>query len=315
MTSPQGLERLDAQLVAEATLFRVPLTAASLPTIRASLDQRRAEQVADTDPGGVVVASSSVEVAGRPVGLRVYRGTTQDPAPVVLFFHSGGLVLGNLDTDHARCLALARGAECVVISVDYRLAPEHPYPAAVEDCLGVTEVVLADPGTFGVDAGRLALSGSSAGAGLAAAVALCLRDRGGRQPVLQLLHQPMLDDSTATPSMREFTATPGFDSESARFSWDSYLAGRPAEGYASPARAESVAGLPPAHICCSEVDPLRDEAIDHARRLLEAGVPTELHVVPGTCHGFDSFAPQHPFSVGETQAQVDALRRAFARAA
>jgi acetyl esterase len=314
MTSPQGVERLDPQLVAEATLFRVPLTVESLPVIRQSLDQRRAEQAAATDPGGVVVESATVEGSGRAVGVRVYRGTAQRPAPVVLFFHSGGLVLGNLDTDHLRCLALARGAECVLISVDYRLAPEHPYPAAFEDCLGVTEAVLADPAAFGADTGRLALSGSSAGAGLAAAVALCLRDRGGRQPVLQLLHQPMLDDSTATPSMREFTATPGFDSESARFSWDSYLAGRAAEGYASPARAESLAGLPPAHICCSEVDPLRDEAIDHARRLLEAGVPTELHVVPGTCHGFDSFAPQHPFSVRETQAQVDALRRAFARA-
>jgi acetyl esterase/lipase len=313
VTSPQGLDRLDPQLVAQSTLFRVPLTAESLPSIRQSLDERRAQQVAATDPGGVSIASSTVELPGRSVGIRVYRGSPDRAAPVTLFFHSGGLVLGNLDTDHLRCLALARGAECVLISVDYRLAPEHPFPAAFDDCLGVTEAVLADPGTFGVDAARLALSGSSAGAGLAAAVALCLRDRGGPQPVLQLLHQPMLDDTTATPSMREFLATPGFDSESARFSWDSYLQGRPAEAYASPARAASFTGLPPAHVCCSEVDPLRDEAIDLARRLLEAGVPTELHVVPGTCHGFDSFAPGHPFSVRETAAQADALRRAFAR--
>ncbi|SEO49363.1 alpha/beta hydrolase [Trujillonella endophytica] len=313
MTEPQALDRLDARLVAEATLFRVPLTVESLPVIRQSLDARRAEQAAATDPGGVAVEDSSVDLAGRAVPVRIYRGTADRSAPVVLFFHSGGLVLGNLDTDHARCLALAAVAECVLISVDYRLAPEHPYPAAFEDCVGVTEAVLADPGAFGVDGARLALSGSSAGAGLAAAVALALRDRGGPQPVFQLLHQPMLDDATATPSMREFVATPGFDSESARFSWDGYLAGRPAEAYASPARAESFAGLPPAHICCSAVDPLRDEAIDHARRLLEAGVPTELHVVPGTCHGFDSFAPNHPFAVRETAAQVDALRRALDR--
>jgi acetyl esterase/lipase len=314
MTSTQGLERLDPQLVAEVALVRVPFTAAALPAIRQSLDERRAQLAAATDPGVVTVEDSSVNLPRRSVGIRVYRGTRARPAPCVLFFHSGGLVLGNLDTDHLRCLALAREAECVLISVDYRLAPEHPFPAAFEDCLGVTEAVLDDSQAFGVDPARLALSGSSAGGGLAAAVALCLRDRGGRQPVFQLLHQPMLDAATATPSMREFVATPGFDAESARFSWASYLAGRPVEAYASATRADTLEGLPPAHICCSEIDPLRDEAIDHARRLLESGVPTELHVVPGTCHGFDSFAPSHPSSVSELQAQVDALRRAFARA-
>jgi acetyl esterase/lipase len=314
MTAPQGVDRLDGQLVAMSTLFRVPLTTESLPGIRQSLDQRRAEQVAATEPGDVEVESSSVQLAGRSVAVRIYRGTRQRPSPAVLYFHSGGLVMGNLDTDHSRCLALARAAECVVLSVDYRLAPEHPFPAAFDDCREVTDAVLAHPGDYGVDPARTAVSGSSAGGGLAAAVALSLRDRGGRQPVLQVLHQPMLDDSCGTPSMREFVATPGFDSGSARFSWDSYLAGQEPTGYSSPARAGSWAGLPPAHICCSEVDPLRDEAIDHSRRLLQAGVPTELHVVPGTCHGFDSFAPGHPFSVRETQAQVDALRRAFARA-
>ena len=313
MTAPQGIERLDPELVAQSTLLQVPLSAGSLPVIRQSLDQRRAELAGTTDTGGVTVEDAAVAVDGRTVAVRVYRGTAERPAPVVVFFHSGGLVLGNLDTDHLRCLALARGAECVVVSVDYRLAPEHPFPAAHEDCLGVTDAVLADPARFGVDPARLALSGSSAGGGLAATVALSLRDRGGVQPVFQLLHQPMLDDATATPSMREFTATPGFDSVSARFSWDSYLAGRPPTAYASPARAASSAGLPPAYVCCSDIDPLRDEAIDHARRLLEAGVPTELHVVPGTCHGFDSFAPRLALSVGETRAQADALRRAFGR--
>jgi acetyl esterase len=313
MTSPQGLDRLDPQLVAGTMLFRVPLTEQSLPATRQSLDERRAAQVAGTDPGDVRIESSAVELLDRTVGVRVYRGTGRPVAPAVLFFHSGGLVLGNLDTDHARCLELARGAECVVISVDYRLAPEHPFPAAFDDCLEVTEAVLAEPAAHGVDATRVVLSGSSAGAGLAAAVALCLRDRGRVQPCFQLLHQPMLDDACATPAMREFVATPGFDSESARFSWDAYLQGRPASAYASPARAESLAGLPPAYVCCSEVDPLRDEAIDYARRLLEAGVSTDLHVVPGTCHGFDSFAPAHPYSVRETRAQVEALRRAFAR--
>ena len=196
MTAPQGIERLDPQLVAEATLFRVPSDDGSLPTIRASLDQRRAEQAALTDSGDVRVEGTTVDCRGRSVAGAGVPGHRASPRrPSVLFFHSGGLVLGNLDTDHARCLALAGGAECVLISVDYRLAPEHPFPAAFDDCRGVTDAVRADPETFGVDPDRLALSGSSAGGGLAAAVALSLRDRGGPRPVLQLLHQPMLDDA------------------------------------------------------------------------------------------------------------------------
>jgi acetyl esterase len=309
MSTPQGIQRLDPQLVATSTLFRVPLSDDALPAIRQSLDARRAEQARTIDTAAVSVESSSVELLERTVELRVYRGTSERAGPVVVFFHSGGFVLGNLDTDHRRCLALARDAQCVLISVAYRLAPEHAFPSAFDDCLGVTETILADPGRYRVDPDRMVLSGSSAGAGIAAAVALRLRDQGGRQPCLQLLHQPMLDNSCSTPSMREFVATPGFDSESARFSWASYLRGQSPDSYASPSRATSLVGLPRAYICCSEVDPLRDEAIDYARRLVEAGVSTELHLVAGTCHGFDSFSPDHPSSVSEHLAQTEALRR------
>jgi acetyl esterase len=261
-----------------------------------------------------------VDLPGRSIAVRVYRADglgTDSAAPTVLFFHSGGLVLGNLDTDHARCVELARGAGCQVISVDYRLAPEHPFPAAFNDCLDLTKAVFADPTGYRADPARLVLSGSSAGGGLAAAVALRLRDESllegaGPEPLLQLLHQPMLDDSCATPSMLEFRATPGFDSESARFSWAAYLNGAPATPYASVTRSDALVGLTPAYICCSEVDPLRDEALAYGRRLVEAGVSTELHLVPGTCHGFDSFAPGYERSAQEMGAQTAALRRAFA---
>jgi acetyl esterase len=313
VTTPQGLDRLDPEFVAQTTLFRVPLSDETLPAIRQSLNDRRAEQARTLDPGQVVVERGSLALPGAEIALRIYRGTTQAIAPAVVFFHSGGLVLGNLDTDHARCVALAGGAQCVLISVDYRLAPEHPYPAAFEDCSAVTAAVLNNPDGYGVDPARVALSGSSAGAGLAAAVSLRLRDQGGLQPCFQLLHQPMLDHSCATESMREFVATPGFDSESARFSWAGYLAGRSAEPYISPAWAASLAGLPPAYVCCSEVDPLRDEALQYAQRLVRAGVPTELHLVAGTCHGFDSFGPNYSQSITELQLQVAALRRAFDR--
>jgi acetyl esterase/lipase len=314
VTSPQGIERLDPEFVAATPLYRVLLTDETLPVARRSLDERRAAFVAEFDTGRVIVESSTVELPDRTVDLRVYRGSPELQAPVLVFFHSGALVMGNLDTDHARCVAMARDAGCVVVSVDYRLAPEHAYPAALDDCVAVVRAVATEPERFGVDPGRLAIGGNSAGAGLTAAVALRLRDEGGPRPCFQLMHQPMLDSSCATPSMKEFVATPGFDSESARFSWDGYLRDQPVTAHASPSRAESLAGLPPAYICCSELDPLRDEAMEYARRLVEEGVPTELHLLAGTCHGFDSFAPAHALAVSALDEQSAALLRAFATA-
>jgi acetyl esterase len=307
----QGLDRLDPAVVAALPPMRVALAAETLPMIRASLNERRAQFVAGFDTGFVSVEHGAVRTPERPVDVRVYRGTAERSAPTLAFFHGGALVMGNLDTDHLRCVALARDSGCVVVSVDYRLAPEFPYPAALEDCASVVAALAARPEELGVDPTRLAVGGNSAGAGLAAAIALRLRDEGGPALCLQLMHQPMLDWSCATPSMKEFTATPAFDAEGARFSWHGYLAGRPATAYAAAAAADSLAGLPSAYLCCSEVDPLRDEAIDYARRLVEAGVSVELHLVPGTCHGFDSLVPAHPRSVRALADEAAALRQAF----
>jgi acetyl esterase len=307
--NPQGLDRLDPALAALTTLATLGLTEATLPVIRQSLDSRRAEAARALDPTPVTVTDEEVDRAGAPIRVRVYRGTTEHPAPALLYCHSGAFLLGNVDTDHARCVTLARTARCVVVSVDYRLAPEHPYPAALEDCLAVLHR-LRD-GAWGADAARLAVGGNSAGAGLAAAVALRARDEGGPALRLQLLHQPMLDHRCATASMEEFVATPGFDRLSARFAWASYLGSALPTPYASPSLAPSLAGLPPAYIACSEVDPLRDEAIAYAQELLRAGVATELHVYPGTCHGFDSYLPDHPLAVRAVAEQCAALARAL----
>ena len=308
----QAVERLDPALVAAApALVPLGLDAATLPAIRASLDQRRADAARGLATGAVTVEAATLTLADRAVGLRVYRGTAARRAPALLYLHSGAYVLGNLDTDHARCVALAREAGCVVVSVDYRLAPEHPYPAALDDATAALAALHAAPAGYGVDPGRVAVGGNSAGAGLAAAVALRARDTGGPPLRFQLLHQPMLDHRCGTPSMREFTGTPGFDAASARFAWSCYAGdGSP---YASPTAARSLAGLPPAYVSCSEIDPLRDEAIAYAWRLMEHGVPTELHVHPGTCHGFDSLAPSLSRSTAALSAQARALAHAFAR--
>lgn len=289
------------------------LSSDNLPAIRISLDTRRAEDASTLATGPVLVDDATVTTGGRAVDVRVYRGGKGGKPPVLVYVHSGGYVLGNLDTDHRRCVDLARLAGCVIVSVDYRLAPEAPHPAGLDDCMTVLDEVLDHPERFGVDADRVAIGGSSAGAGMTAALAQRVRDeRGDGVLRLQLMHQPMLDRRCSTPSMREFEGTPYFDAHSARAAWEMYVGDGADRPYLAAADATSLAGLAPAYVSCSEVDPLRDEAIDYARRLVEHGVPTELHLYPATCHGFDSVAPEAPLAVTVAAEQADALRRAFA---
>lgn len=296
------VDRLDPALrhLADA---RIDLSPGLLGVVRDSLNQRRAETARHVDMIGV-------EFENREAGdvpVRIYRGGPA-PSPTVIYCHAGAFVLGNLDTDHLQCVELARRAGCTVISVDYRLAPEHPYPAAVEDAITVLTWSVECAAELGVDAARLALAGSSAGAALAAGLAQRAADGDAPPIVFQLLHQPVLDDRR-TPSKEQFTTTPGFDGQAAEQMWRYYLPDA-ADG-AVPARETDLSGMPPALITCSELDPLRDEAIDYARRLMQAGVAAELHVFPGTIHGFDSLVPEWEASQRLFDMQGTALRRAL----
>ncbi|MBX7430818.1 alpha/beta hydrolase [Mycobacterium sp. Y57] len=288
--------------------IRTDLSPPVLGAVRDSLNQRRAETARSVDTVGAEVEQREVPVEDRVVTVRIYRGGPP-PSPVVIYCHSGAFVLGNLDTDHRQCVEFARRGRCTVISVDYRLAPEHPFPAALDDASAILQWAVHSAVELGIDPGAVAVAGSSAGASLAARLAQLAT--AGQVPavVFTLLHQPVLDDRP-TPSKEEFTATPGFDTEAVRWMWRHYAGERVPAG-AVPARVGELDGLPPTLITCSELDPLRDEAIDYALRLMWAGVGTELHVFSGTCHGFDSLVPEWETSEQLFAMQGAALRRAF----
>lgn len=247
------------------------------------------------------------------VPVRVYSpaGRT-DVVPGLLYIHGGGFVIGDLDMFHAHVLRLADELGVVIVSVDYRLAPEHPFPAPVEDCYAALEWFAAKAAELGVDPQRIGIAGESAGGGLAAATALLARDRGGPALCFQWLGIPELDDRLDTPSMREYVDTPLWNRPNAIFSWTSYLGAQPGgddvSEYAAPARATDLKGLPPAFVTVCQFDPLRDEGIDYAQRLSHAGVHVELRHYPGTFHGSTS-VESAGISRRMIADEVDALRR------
>lgn len=248
------------------------------------------------------------------VGVRVYRPLRPaEQRPALLHMHGGGFVVGSVDTEHFGASTLAAKLGAVVVSVEYRLAPEHPYPAALNDCYAALSWVHDSAGELGVDPARVALYGQSAGGGLAAALALFARDNGGPRVCFQFLGIPELDDRLDTPSMKAFVDTPLWNRPSAELSWEYYLGGmRNAEvpHYAAPARAADLSGLPSAYVSTMEFDPLRDEGIRYATRLLEAGVPTELHSYPGTFHG-SAFVVTASSSRRIAAEELQVLRRAL----
>ncbi len=223
-----------------------------------------------------------------PVPVRVYRPTRGGSSlPGVLWIHGGGFVLGSVDAEDAGTAQLALALGAVVVAVDYRLAPENPFPAGLDDCYSALVWMEANAVDLGIDVGRIAVGGYSAGGGLAAAVALRARDQAGPSLCFQVLGIPELDDRLLTPSMQEFVDTPMWNRRLAEQSWRYYLGDDRSEvsPYAAPAREHHLRGLPPAYVCTAELDPLRDEGMTYAMRLAEAGVAVELHHFPGTFHG------------------------------
>jgi acetyl esterase/lipase len=259
--------------------------------------------------------------AGAPeVRVLVYTPPGQKtvmPRPAYLHMHGGGFVIGNPEINDGSNRSLAAELDCIVVSVDYRLAPETRFPGALEDCYASLLWLYAEAERLGIDRSRIAIGGESAGGGHAVALALLARKRGNIQICLQLLDSPMLDDRTGSsaephPHCGEFVWTPN----SNRFGWRSLLGAEPGGPEvpveAVPARAADLTGLPPAFITVGALDLFLEEDMEYARRLIRAGVPTELHVIPGAFHGFGVAGGQAPQVQACMRLRRDALGRALA---
>jgi triacylglycerol lipase len=257
-----------------------------------------------TPPDPRVTRADAVIAGGTDtpdVPVRWYRPADADAdLPCLVWLHGGAYIMGTLDENDDRLDRMVVELGCAVVSVDWRLAPEHPYPAGLDDAETVWCALAQDPSSYAIDGSRLVLGGASAGAGLAAALCLRLREAGVAQPALQLLVYPMLDDRELTASIRA-CADPGhwglWHLRANRLCWAAYLAALAEDGVpatAAPARAEDLSGLAPAFLSVGDVDAYLDEDVEYAVRLSQAGVPVELHVYPGVIHGGFGAPPRTP---------------------
>jgi acetyl esterase/lipase len=251
-----------------------------------------------------------VDVAGLPSGIsvRLHRPPHLDSAGgALLWIHGGGYVIGSAAQDDRLCRRFADRLGVPVAAVDYRLAPKHPYPAALEDCYEALAWLTRLPG---IDPTRVAIGGASAGGGLTAALALLARDRGELAPLLQLMVYPMVDDrSCDRPGVRNRRYRM-WNPNTNRLGWTAYLNGADPQ-VAVPSRHDDLSGLPPAWIGVGTLDPLYDENVEYARRLKDAGVACDLDIVTGAFHGFDIVAPSAGVSRAFFDRQCEALRKAF----
>lgn len=252
--------------------------------------------------------------AGAPdISVRVYRpANASGTLPGVYYIHGGGMIFGSVETENAEAEQVCQEVGALVVSVEYRLAPEHPHPAQSQDCYAGLVWMARNAAELGFDPGRLAVYGGSAGGGLVIAAALLARDRGFPAIRFQMPIYPMIDDTNETRSSHEITDVGVWDRPANIEAWQWYLGGGKPDRYAAPARAEDLSGLPPAFIDVGTVDLFRDEDITFAMRLMQAGVPTELHVNPGAYHASEVLAPQAELSARIWERRFAALRRALA---
>lgn len=271
-----------------------------IPAARARVDGLLAMLPAPPMPDDVAVSEASApSLDGAPdVRLKVYTPSgLESGAGAIYWIHGGGMVLLNADSDDLLCATRAFVHRCLVVSVDYRLAPETPAPGLVDDCFAGLTWLADHSDELGVDPARIVIGGASAGGGLAAGTALRARDEGGPSLAGQLLVYPMLDHRNDTPSSRAIVDGRVWNRAANEAAWAAYLGGSEPTPYSSPATADDLGGLPPAHVNVGTFDMFLDEDVAYAIALNRAGVSCELHVYPGAFHASNGFLPDHPTSV------------------
>jgi len=287
------LSRLDPELAMMLPEFPAEMADVNRNNVDSIREMMNAQ---DTEPpASVVQIDEHIIPTKNPVQpdvrILIYRKLSEKIQAGLIWIHGGGYILGSAEDDRAR--KIAEELDCAVVSVDYRLAPEDPFPAGIEDCQAALLWVSERAQDLRIDANRLAIGGASAGAGMAAGLALMNRDQSGPSLAMQLLLYPMLDNLHDTPS-GHITNNPIWNRQTSLNAWEMYLDGVPgkdASPYAAAIRATELKELPPAYICVGAEDLFRDENIEYARKLNEAGVPAELTVYPGLFHGADVFMP------------------------
>lgn len=244
--------------------------------------------------------------------VRIYRPADRTGLlPGIYNIHGGGMIMGTAESDDPLAEQLCTELQAVVVSVDYRVAPENPHPAPIEDCYAGYTWMLANADELGFVRDRVAIHSVSAGGGLTLGLALLARDRGSTLPRLQMALSPMVDPANDTPSSHEITDLDTWDRSTNIKAWQWYLNGREPDAYAAPAHASDLTGLPPTFIDVGTVDLFRDEDIRFATRLMQAGVHTELAVYPGVFHGAESIAPNAPVAQQMRTRRIETLRRAL----
>ncbi|MBY9081332.1 alpha/beta hydrolase [Paenibacillus sp. HN-1] len=242
---------------------------------------------------------------------------TNDVLPALLWIHGGGYVLGNYEIDDGLCEQFVLVANCVVVSIDYRLAPQYPYPAALEDCYAGLEWMVTQAEELYIDTSRIAIAGTSAGGGLTAALTLLARDKEGPKIAFQMPLCPMIDERNITPSSYEINKDSFpklWNREQNQLAWSMYLGDMSSDKvppYAAPTRSKDLSGLPPAYICVGELDLFRDETIEYVNRLAQADIPVEFHLYPGCFHGFEKVFHDTEISRQARNEYINALARAL----
>jgi acetyl esterase len=292
-----ALEAFPALDLNRDNIVKMRALLASAPIVASAVSVLEEEQVISTQDGDLKVY--------------IYRKSRAENQPAVLWVHGGGYILGNAQDERAR--VIADTCDCTVVSVDYRLAPEHPFPAGPNDCYAALTWMNEQASELGIDPARIVIGGASAGAGMAAGVVLMNRDKANFPLKLQLLLYPMLDNLHATESGK-LENHPVWKQATSFNAWEMYLNGTPgvdANPYAAAARAKDLSGLPPAYICVGATDLFCDEDIAYARRLDDAGVNVELSVFPGVYHAAESFVPNAKVSKRLNASFMSALKDAF----